>query len=158
MAGKISAGILAWRRTAGGIEFLLAHPGGPHFSRKDEGFWGIPKGHAEPGEDLECAARREFLEELGFPPEGPLVPLGSVPLTGKTLHAWAMEWTAGELPTICSNTFAFEWPPRSGKIIQCPEIDRAQFFTLKEARRKIGPKQAELLERVCRELRIEVRS
>ena len=138
-----------FRRAPGGLEFLLVHPGGPFFTRKDEGSWTIPKGEAAPGEDLLTRARIEFAEELGFEPEGDLVSLGWIKQKGgKTVHAWAFE---GELPTdfvLRSNTFEMEWPPRSGRLQTFPEVDRAEFFSETTAREKINPAQVELLERL----------
>lgn len=143
----LSAGILLWRHGAGGArEVLLGHFGGPLWARKDEGAWAIPKGVVEAGETPEQAARREFAEELGFPAEGPLVPLGRIRQKGgKHVEAFAME---GEFDpeVISSNPFTLEWPPRSGRFQSFPEIDRAAWFTLAEAREKILPSQAPLLD------------
>src|SRR5438046_7228108 len=118
MAAKTSAGLLMFRNTASGLQVLLAHPGGPFFTRKDEGVWTIPKGVVEPGEDdLLQRARIEFEEELGIKPPAQALPLGSVRQKGgKTVYAWTAE---GDLPdgfTVRSNTFDLEWPPRSGKM------------------------------------------
>jgi predicted NUDIX family NTP pyrophosphohydrolase len=150
MATKTSAGLLMFRKSGSGLEVLLAHPGGPFFARKDEGVWTIPKGVVEPGEkDFLQRARIEFQEELGVAPVGKAVPLGSVRQKGgKVVHAWAME---GNLPSdfaLKSNTFDLEWPPRSGKLQAFPEVDRAQFFSMDAARRKINPAQAEFLDRL----------
>ncbi len=142
----LSAGILMWRRGADGVEVLLGHFGGPLWARKDEGAWAIPKGLVEDGETPEQAARREFREELGFPAEGELVPLGSVRQKGgKYVEAFALE---GDLDAaaIRSNHFTLEWPPRSGRSQSFPEIDRAAWFRLDEAREKILPSQAPLLD------------
>ena len=149
MATKISAGLLLFRRTAGGIEVVLAHPGGPFFKNKDDGAWTIPKGVAEPDEDLLQRARIEFEEELGIkPPEGAFS-IGSVRQKGgKTVHGWAVE---GDLPDkfeTRSNTFELEWPPRSGKRQSFPEVDQVQFFPLEEAARKINPAQKDFLDRL----------
>ena len=139
-----------YRRTERGLEVLLAHPGGPFFTRKDAGGWTIPKGEPNPGEALEAAAAREFTEETGLPVTGPLVPLGEVRQKGgKTVHAWAFE---GELPpgfVPASNTFELEWPPRSGKKQSFPEIDRAEMFPLDVAREKINAAQAVFLDRLA---------
>jgi predicted NUDIX family NTP pyrophosphohydrolase len=147
---KQSAGLVLYRRRDSNLQVLLAHPGGPFFARKDAGAWSIPKGEAGAGEDLLAAARREFAEELGFTPAGDFVPLGSVTLkSSKIVHAWAVEgdWD----PTLIkSNPFAMEWPPGSGKQREFPEIDRAEFFEIEEARRRINPAQAELLSRLQR--------
>jgi len=146
---RISAGLLMFRRKGGALEVLLVHPGGPFFQRKDEGAWTIPKGEASPGEDLLARARIEFEEELGIRPPGDWIELGSVKQKGgKTVYAWAFE---GDLPAsfqLRSNTFEMEWPPRSGKLRQFPEIDRAEFFADEIARRKINPAQAALLDRL----------
>jgi len=131
---------------------LLVHPGGPFFKRRDDGVWGIPKGMAEPGEDLLATAIREFGEELGFSPPLPAdpYPLGRIRQSGgKTVTAWAFvgQWDPRELR---SNTFEVEWPPRSGEKVPFPEVDRAEFFTLEESRTKIVPAQLPLLERASR--------
>jgi predicted NUDIX family NTP pyrophosphohydrolase len=145
-----SAGILLHRRRGDELEVLLVHPGGPFWSRRDAGAWSIPKGEYGPDEDPLRAARREFEEELGAPPpDGPARDLGEIRQRGgKLVRAWALE---GELDAsaISSNTFELEWPPRSGRTIQAPEVDRAEWFGLKRARRKIVPAQAELLDRLA---------
>lgn len=151
MPRPTSAGILLFRRSAATrrLEVLLAHPGGPYFAAKDAGHWTIPKGEADGDEDLQRVARREFEEETGHaPPDGPVVELGSiVQKGGKTVHAWAIE---GDLdPATChSNTFEVEWPPRSGRRISAPEIDRVEWFEPAEARRRIKPTQIPLLDRL----------
>jgi predicted NUDIX family NTP pyrophosphohydrolase len=149
MASRKSAGVLLHRRTGNGLEVLLVHPGGPLWARRDAGAWSIPKGEYEPGEDALAAARREFAEELGTPaPDGPVRDLGEVTQkSGKVVRAWA---AAGDLDAgaIASNTFGLEWPPRSGRIRQFPEVDRAEWFTLAEARARINPAQVALLERL----------
>jgi len=142
----LSAGILLWRHGADGVEVLLGHFGGPLWAKKDAGAWAIPKGLVEAGETPEQAARREFQEELGFPAEGALVPLGRIRQKGgKTVEAFALE---GDLDAgaIRSNHFTLEWPPRSGRLQSFPEIDRACWFTLDEAREKILPSQARILD------------
>jgi predicted NUDIX family NTP pyrophosphohydrolase len=149
MPAKTSAGLLLFRKTAVGIEVLLAHPGGPFFKNKDDGAWTIPKGMAEPGEELLDRARIEFEEELGIKPNGEAVALGSVRQKGgKIVHAWAME---GDVPRdfkARSNTFEMEWPPHSGKMQSFVEVDRAAFFPLEEAARKINPAQKDFLDRL----------
>ncbi|MBI4584603.1 MAG: NUDIX domain-containing protein [Planctomycetes bacterium] len=153
MTRKISAGILIYRFRDRKLETLLAHPGGPFYARKDEGSWSIPKGEVEEGEPLLEAAVREFEEEIGMKPEGEFLPLGSVrQKSGKEVHAWAVsgDWT-GPLPA--SNTFSMVWPPGSGKVVEFPEIDRAEFFGLGEARRKINPAQAEFLDRLAERIK-----
>jgi len=139
-----------YRLVEGRLQVLLVHPGGPFFQKKDEGAWTIPKGEVEPGEDLLATARREFEEELGFAPKGEFTPLAPVKQKGgKVVHAWAF---AGDCdPTAAkSNTFTIEWPPRSGRMTEFPEIDRAEFFDLDEAKRKINPAQVALLEELER--------
>jgi predicted NUDIX family NTP pyrophosphohydrolase len=128
---------------------LLAHPGGPFFARRDEGVWSVPKGEYEEGEEPYAAARREFEEELGVAaPDGPVLDLGEVrQRSGKLVHAWAIP---GDLDhtTARSNTFMLEWPPRSGKHVEVPEVDRVEWFPLPVAREKIIPAQVELLDRL----------
>ncbi|MET0305537.1 MAG: NUDIX domain-containing protein [Solirubrobacterales bacterium] len=151
MAGKESAGVVLFRsRTE--PELLLVHPGGPYWSKKDLGAWSIPKGEPDPGEDLRRCALRELGEELGpaGPPlsSGDLIELGSIRQKGgKLVHAWAAE---GEFDPaeLDSNSFEFEWPPRSGSMREFPEVDRAEWFDPEEARRKINPAQAELVDRL----------
>jgi predicted NUDIX family NTP pyrophosphohydrolase len=128
---------------------LLVHPGGPAWARRDIGAWSIPKGEYEPDEDALAAARREFAEELGKPaPEGQGVDLGEIrQKSGKYVRAWALEGDY-DVSHIVSNTFPFQWPPRSGKWITIPEVDRAEWFGLDEAREKINPAQVALIERL----------
>jgi len=151
---ELSAGILMWRRGADGIEVLLGHFGGPLWAKRDAGAWAIPKGLVEPGEEYEACARREFEEELGVKPEGPLLPLGRIRQKGgKQVEAFALE---GELDpaAIVSNPFTLEWPPKSGRFQTWPEIDRAGWFTLAAARAKILPSQAALLNLLMQKLDI----
>ena len=147
MAARESAGILLHR--ADRAEVLLVHPGGPYWSRKDAGAWSIPKGEVEEGEDPRTAALREFAEETGTRlPDGALEPLGSVKLkSGKLVHAFAV---AGDLDpeAIVSSTFDLEWPPRSGRTRTFPEVDRAGWFGLDEAREKLNPAQAAFVDRL----------
>jgi predicted NUDIX family NTP pyrophosphohydrolase len=148
-----SAGILLYRRSAGAIELLLVHPGGPFWARKDDGAWSIPKGEHADGEDpLDCA-RREFEEETGtVPPVGALVALGEVrQRSGKHVSAWAAE---GDLDAdaVRSNTFTVEWPPRSGRMQEFPEVDRAGWFAPDDARRALVPAQAEFVDRLVAHL------
>lgn len=143
---KLSAGLLMYRIVDDAVQVLLVHPGGPYFRNKDDGAWSIPKGEIEPDEDALETAKREFQEELGIAAAGPLIPLSPVKQKGgKVVHAWAFE---GECDTtaVRSNTFAMEWPPKSGKQVEFPEIDRAEFFDLDTARRKINERQVGLLE------------
>ncbi len=145
-----SAGILLYRTTADRLEVLLVHPGGPFYSRKDLGIWGIPKGEYEPDEPAHAAAIREFEEELGQPPPvGPMIELGEIrQKNGKIVTAWAL---AGEIDAdaILSNTFTAEWPPRSGRLQAFPEIDRAAWLTLEVAGAKIIEAQQPLLDRLA---------
>ncbi|MDP3045932.1 MAG: NUDIX domain-containing protein [Chloroflexota bacterium] len=144
----MSAGILLYRLTPIGLEVLLAHPGGPFYASQDAGIWGLPKGLPDPGEDLLSAARREFAEETGLVPAGPFLPLGEVMLrSGKVVHGWACQGEA-EPRTLVSNTFTMEWPPRSGRQQEFPEVDLCAWFRLAEARRRINPAQAVFLDRL----------
>jgi predicted NUDIX family NTP pyrophosphohydrolase len=144
-----SAGILLHRRGADGVEVLLVHPGGPFWAKKDAGAWSIPKGEHEEGEDARACALREFAEETGSAPApGELRDLGTVrQKSGKVVRAWALE---GDLDpeTVRSNHFEMEWPPRSGRRLQFPEVDRAAWFGLDAARAKINPAQAAFLDRL----------
>ena len=143
---RVSAGLLMYRRDEGGLQVLLVHPGGPFFRNKDEGAWSIPKGEVEPGEDPQAAAVREFAEETGVEPTGPLLALTPVEQKGgKVVHAWAVEGDC-ETGAISCNTFTIEWPPRSGRRAEFPEVDRAAFFGPEEARRKINAGQAPLID------------
>lgn len=156
MAVKHSAGILLFRRSAAGApEFLLVHPGGPYWTRRDLGAWSLPKGGLEDGEDPRDCALREMAEELGAPPalsRDDLVELGSVrQRAGKVVEAWAAE-AEFDPATLSSNTFAMEWPPRSGSEQEFPEVDRAEWFDLAQARRKILPAQADFLDRLLEHL------
>jgi predicted NUDIX family NTP pyrophosphohydrolase len=149
---KVSAGLLMYRVREGELEVLLAHPGGPFWKNRDAGAWTIPKGEIQEGEEPIAAARREFEEEIGLQPQGEFIALQ--PITqkgGKIVHAWAFE---GECDTTCirSNTFQMEWPPRSGKFQTCPEVDRASFYGMVEAKQKINPAQVAFLEEL-RQLR-----
>ena len=146
---RISAGLLMYRIRRETVQVLLAHPGGPLFRSKDDGAWSIPKGEAEPGEDLLTAARREFEEETGVRPSGPFIPLKPIKQKGgKIVHAWAFEGDC-DPATIKSNSFTMEWPPRSGRESEFPEIDRAEFFDLETAKTKIKAAQVPLLEELA---------
>ena len=150
---QVSAALLMYRVREGNLEVFLAHPGGPFFAKKDEGAWTLPKGLAEEGEDLETAARREFEEETGIRPRGPFIPLGTVKLTsGKTIHAWAFAGDRDPGRPLASNTFEIEWPPRSGRRQEFPEIDRAAFFSPEEAAKKLNPQQAAFVSRLIEAL------
>ena len=148
---KISAGLLMYRRTGGRLEVFLAHPGGPFFASKDAGHWTIPKGEVEPDEDHLATAIREFKEEIGIDidPKSSFIDLGTIQQKGgKTVRAWAVEQDCPE-PFACkSNLFEMQWPPRSGKWQSFPEVDRAQFFSLEEARARIKDTQLPLIDRL----------
>lgn len=153
MASKRSAGILLFRRPAGDVEVLLVHPGGPFWSKKDDGAWFMPKGELEADEEPLLAARREFREELGHdPPTGEPLSLGTVKNKGgKLIYGWALEGEL-DLSTFRSNTFSLEWPPRSGKMRDFPEVDRAAFFSVAAAAQKIHEAERPLLERLMASL------
>jgi predicted NUDIX family NTP pyrophosphohydrolase len=148
---RISAGILLYRLRGAELEVLIGHPGGPYFAHKDAGYWSIPKGEVEPGETLLDVALREFEEETGSPVSGPrdaLIPLGDiVQKGGKQVVAWAAE---GDLDPAAarSNTFTIEWPPRSGRSMEVPEIDRVAWCVPDEARRLIKATQIPLIDRL----------
>jgi predicted NUDIX family NTP pyrophosphohydrolase len=140
-----SAGILMCRRRAGVTEFFLVHPGGPFWARKDAGAWSIPKGLCDPGEDQLAAARREVAEETGFNPQGAFTPLGTFRQeSGKRIVAWAVE-ADFDPARLTSNLFTMEWPPKSGKLAEFPEIDRGGWFTAEEAAAKLVPGQRPIL-------------
>jgi predicted NUDIX family NTP pyrophosphohydrolase len=146
----LSAGLLLFRRGAdGNPEVLLVHPGGPFWSRKDAGAWSIPKGEVEAGEELAAVAEREFTEELGRPaPDGIRTDLGEITQAGgKRVRAWAVEGDF-DATDITSNQFEMEWPPRSGQRQSFPEVDRAAWFSLDDARQKLIAAQVELLDRL----------
>jgi predicted NUDIX family NTP pyrophosphohydrolase len=146
---KISAGLLMYRIRDGQLEVFLAHPGGPFFEKKDDGYWSIPKGETEPGEDLRAAAIREFKEETGLEPRGSFIELGTVKQKGgKIVQAWAFEGDWEESRRLESNTFELEWPPMSGRKQRFAEIDRVGFFTMHEARRKLKEAQHPFLDRL----------
>jgi len=147
---KVSAGLVLYRRRSGVLEFLLVHLGGPFWARKDDGAWFLPKGEVNPGEDERAAAIREFQEETGLAvePNAELIPLGTVKhKSGKLVHAWALEGDC-DPAALKSNTFEMEWPPRSGRKQAFPEIDRASFFTLAAAEKKMHPTEFEFLSRL----------
>jgi predicted NUDIX family NTP pyrophosphohydrolase len=146
MAKKESAGILMYRLRGSTIEVFLVHPGGPYWAKKDAGAWSIPKGEFSEKEDRFSAAKREFKEETGIFPEGNFVALKPVRQPGgKVVYAWAVKDDC-EAEKIVSNTFSMEWPPRSGKYQEFPEVDRAEWFTLNIAKKKILKGQVSLLE------------
>lgn len=142
---RVSAGLLMYRLQDGKLQVLLAHPGGPYFQNKDEGAWTIPKGEIEPDEDMLEAAKREFEEETGITPTGPFIELTPIKQKcGKIVHAWAFR---GDCDTnaIVSNTFTMEWPPKSGRQMEFPEMDRAEFFDVAAAGQKIKAAQMPLV-------------
>ena len=143
---RVSAGLLMYRILDGKLQVLLAHPGGPLFKNKDEDVWTIPKGELEPGENMLDAAQREFKEETGVTPKGPFTALTPIKQKGgKIVHAWAFEGDC-DPANIVSNSFLMEWPPKSGQQMEFPEIDRAEFFDVTAARRKIKAAQMALVE------------
>jgi predicted NUDIX family NTP pyrophosphohydrolase len=158
-SGTESAGLVLYRRRGNEVEVFLVHPGGPFFARKDRGVWSIPKGERQPGEDALAVARREFAEETGRPLDScatgsEFLPLGSVRQPGgKLVHAWAIEGDWPEGAPLSSNTVTLEWPPRSGRTVEVPEVDRGEFFTMEKAREKIHPSQAAFLDRLLERLR-----
>lgn len=146
---KQSAGLMMYRMNIGKPEILLAHPGGPFFAKKDDGHWTIPKGEPDEDEDLLIAAKREFEEETGIKPNGEFIELGSITQKGgKEVWGWAFE---GNLPPeyrhTC-NSVRLEWPPRSGKFQEFPEVDKVEFFNLDDAKKKIKETQIPLIERL----------
>jgi predicted NUDIX family NTP pyrophosphohydrolase len=154
--GRTSAGLLMYRRGARGLEVFLVHPGGPFWAGKDEGAWSLPKGEHGADEEPLGVARREFAEETGQAVEacaaGPVrfLALGSIlQAGGKTVRAWAFAGDWPEGAAFQSNSFALEWPPRSGRRQEFPEVDRGQFFDLAAAREKLRPAQAPLLDRLA---------
>ena len=146
---KLSAGLLMFRLKEGKLQVFLVHPGGPFWARKDEGAWSIPKGEVQENEPLLETAIREFEEEIGVSVKGEFLELGSIKQRGgKTVHAWAFEGDYNESQPIKSNMFTMEFPPGSGKMREFPEIDKACFFDLEEAKRKINAAQVEFIERL----------
>ncbi|MBX4212361.1 NUDIX domain-containing protein [Candidatus Pacearchaeota archaeon] len=147
---RISAGLLMYRFKKN-LEVFLVHPGGPFFKNKDEGIWGIPKGEVEQGEELIEAAEREFKEETGIDPVGKYLSLGEIKQKGgKIVHAWAFDgdWTG----LLTSTYFSLEWPPKSGQFRKFPEVDKAGFFSLSEAKKKMIEAQWEFVERLKKSL------
>jgi predicted NUDIX family NTP pyrophosphohydrolase len=145
-----SAGILMYRDGPSGREFLLVHPGGPFWVKKDEGVWSIPKGEFTDGEDPLDAARREFEEELGTAVVGNFMQLAPIKQkSGKVVHAWAVRGDF-DVAEVKSNLFSMEWPPKSGRQQEFPEVDRAEWFDLETARKKILAAQVELVDQVSK--------
>ncbi|MDG9715645.1 NUDIX domain-containing protein [Streptomyces sp. DH24] len=150
MTGARSAGLLLFRHTPEGLEVLLGHMGGPFFARRDTGAWTVPKGEYDPAEPARDAARREFQEELGLPPpDGETIALGEVRQRGgKTVTVWAVEADL-DPATVVPGTFTMEWPPRSGRMREFPELDRVAWFGLERAREVIVTAQAAFLDRLA---------
>jgi len=152
---KTSAGLLLYRMHRGTLQVLVVHPGGPLWKHKDDGAWSIPKGEYAPTEDALAAARREFEEETGLRPEGPFLELAPVKLrSGKVVRAWAVEGDC-DPARLLSNTFRMEWPPRSGRWAEFPEVDRAAFLSIEEARIKLNPAQVPLLDDLRSKLTVD---
>ena len=153
MAAKQSAGLLLYRFGEEGLEVLLAHPGGPFWAKKDLGAWSIPKGEFENGEEPLAAACREFQEEIGIAIHGDFLALTPVKQPSrKIIHAFALEHDLS-VAHITSNNFEMEWPPKSGKTQSFPEVDRAAWFLLEEARRRINKGQVPILDELARRVR-----
>ncbi len=149
MSLRVSAGLIMYRFRGGELEVFLAHPGGPQADQKDEGYWTVPKGRQKRYETLLDAARREFEEEVGLKPHGPYLELGSIrQRSGKIVHAWGFEGQWDESQPIHSTSFEMPWPPASGRTQAFPEVDRAGFFPLPEARRKLKDTQLPFLDRL----------
>jgi predicted NUDIX family NTP pyrophosphohydrolase len=145
---RTSAGLLLFRRKDHRLEVLLVHPGGPLWAKKDEGAWSIPKGEIDADEDPLAAARREFEEELGLPVNGEFVKLTPIrQASGKWVHAWALE-TDFDTTSFTPGTFSMEWPPKSGRRQDFPEVDRVEWFAFDDAKRKINPAQIALLDQL----------
>jgi len=143
---KLSAGLLMYRISKGWLEVFLVHPGGPYFKNKDAGWWTIPKGLVEDGEDPLKAAQREFMEETGITSEPPFLPLGAVKQKGgKIVEAWAFVGAWEENEGFQSNTFEMEWPPKTGKKQSFPEVDQARWFTIDHAQKRINQAQIPLI-------------
>lgn len=150
--GKTSAGIVLYRLAANGCEVFLVHPGGPFWAKRDMGAWSVPKGEIGADEDLLEAAKREFFEETGQWIDGDFIELEPVRQpSGKVVHAWAVEGDI-DAASIASNTFTIEWPPKSGKTREFPEVDRAEWFPLAAAREKILAGQRPLLDQLIRKV------
>lgn len=146
---RVSAGLLMYRILDGSLQVFIAHPGGPWFPNRDHDVWTIPKGELEEGEDLLAAAIREFEEEVGIKPSGPYIELGCIRQKGgKTVHAWAFAGDYDDSLPIRSNHVQIEWPPGSGNWADWPEIDRAAFFSIRDARERLKVTQHPLLDRL----------
>jgi predicted NUDIX family NTP pyrophosphohydrolase len=153
---KISAGILLFRRRPAGAQVLLVHPGGPFWANKDDGAWSMPKGLTDEGEDVLAAAKREFFEETGLKAEGEFVALGShKQKSGKIIVAWGHEGDF-DARSLKSNSFSMEWPPRSGKTAEFPEVDKADWFALDEALIKVAKGQAAIIRALAEKLGVDL--
>lgn len=153
MAKKSSAGLLLFRRR-GGLEIFLVHPGGPLWAKKGAGAWSIPKGEFEEGEDPLQVAKREFTEETGFPIDGEFRQLDALKQPGgKIIHAWSIEADC-DASRVRSNLFSMEWPPKSGRMQSFPEVDRAEWFTIPEARKRIIAGQVGFVDQLTSRLRL----
>ena len=153
MPKLISAGLLMFNESKNGLKVFLVHPGGPFFAKKDDGYWGIPKGLIEDGEEIISAAKREFEEETGIQPAKDLFPLGTiVQSNNKEVHAWAFKNENDKPIEITCNTFEMVWPPYSGKKQKFPEVDKGEFFTIEEAEKKMYSAQHPFLERLQKHL------
>lgn len=155
MPARVSAGLVMYRVRGGALQVFIAHPGGPFFASKDDGHWTIPKGEVEPGEDLLTTAIREVGEETGIAvdPGSKFIALGSIRQKGgKIVHAWAVESEWDDTQPIQSNLLTMEWPISSGRMLEFPEVDRARFFAVAEAKRKLKPAQAEMVDRLVEQL------
>ena len=149
MEKDVAAGLLMYRLSRGQLQYFLVHPGGPYYTKKDKGYWSIPKGLPEAGEDLLETACREFFEETGIEPGPPYHPLGTIrQKAGKVVHAWAFEGDWDPSSGIKCNLFTLEWPPRSGKTASFPEVDRAAWLDYDTATEMIMAAQKPLLERL----------
>ena len=145
---KLSAGILMFRKRESSLQLFLVHPGGPFWRNKDAGAWSIPKGEYEEGKDPLDAAKREFHEETGIDADGEFLPLGEIKQSsGKVITAWALEGDC-EPSAVRSNTFSMEWPPKSGRQQEFPEVDRADWFSVTEAKKRIVQGQIGFIDRV----------
>lgn len=152
----ISAGLLMYHKSENEIKIFLVHPGGPFFAKKDDGYWGIPKGLVEKNEEILQTAIREFKEETGIKPQGEYIPLGTTTQkNNKIVHAWAFESDNPEPANIVCNTFEMEWPPRSGKKQKFPEVDRGEFFNINNARRKAYYAQHVFIDRLLDHLNLQ---
>jgi predicted NUDIX family NTP pyrophosphohydrolase len=148
---KKSAGLIMYRYNRTELEILLVHPGGPFWKNKDEGAWSIPKGEYAPDEEPVEVAKREFKEETGYAAQGRFIPLLPIKISNKIITAWAFEGDC-DAGGITSNTFTMEWPPRSGRQTEFPEVDRAGWFPVEAAKRKLSKGQAGFIEQLCAKL------